>query len=1184
MLGFGPALADDLSKAREALYRGRGDQALLHLTGSSVPARVLRLQAYCELEEYTQARELLTELEKEKHGSFPPPFDFQFYLSRGQVEQAGHHDELALKNYDEAYRRAADTDQKVQAVIRRTGLWIAREQLEKAGQDFDKLRSLLPEVEDRAVVAKVLELSARLQYHSGNRTGAMVDNRAARELYSSLEHTGRAAGLRSQGLFYSALERDESYKLKSTESVINELLAVGDYPRMIEQLQRLVNLYFQLASTPEGKRILSLLERLEKTLPPGRYRSKAQRSRIGIELESDRVTAESLALLRRFTATGDREIRCLAHQSLARYHSEKGDLEGALEELRKALELATPQMKGDPDWQTAPGPVLLQMSYQEKARHNNPEALRFAHRGIELQTGPDWALWRATARYDTLMAAMASFDRRLVAQELAAGLLEIRRLPNVGSRVTTLTTLLSSLLINQSVESDVLDPAELLLGEYPESTRTLLRTVFEKHGGVDIYLAEFDLWQQQMIRKGEADFEAYPLIYKGLLLEALGRTEEAEGALRSARGFADRQGAKVGRMLSRVLLARVLLTNGNQDLAMDYLAEAAEVAESLNPLTGRFYLLVSGSAQRRYGRLEQSLLTFERAVRLNPEKGWPGHYGRALALEELGRLEEALEELEQAAELLGSSERAHSIAEVKAAQARILVTLSRTEQALGLYAEAYRSLTYSVALPRVTLEYGTLLERLGESEKAFEVYRTTLDQFTESSVRLDAEMKSLFERAVTVALQLGRQQQALHYLHLSRSAELLESVDVSRVAADDQQTRDLLEEIEALRERLTHLREESGRIADATFRDSIGQQVTTTRSEFFSKLHQLREREPDFEALVQVTGSQLAAIQELLPPDVALLEYFPAQSALYVFVVSSESFSIHQVSLSRSVLSRMSERLTSLCADPDSSSEEIEELSRTLYDALIGVAREQLVGRQSLRLIPSGVIWEIPFGVLRGADGTTLAQQYELSYLGTSELLKILGRRGRPASLTPALLVQGTDELKGTIREVRELAAELQDVTVLSDGNVNGEAFREAVKGKQLLHIASHSVVSRDTGQSFVQLGEDEFGLEEIYGLELEASSLVVLSSCRSGVGVVVPGKEVTSLATAFSVAGASAVVASRWRVDDDSTSRFFAYFYQALARGESRGDALRFSQAKMAKEKPHPYYWAAFSLLGDPR
>ena len=80
-----------------------------------------------------------------------------------------------------------------------------------------------------------------------------------------------------------------------------------------------------------------------------------------------------------------------------------------------------------------------------------------------------------------------------------------------------------------------------------------------------------------------------------------------------------------------------------------------------------------------------------------------------------------------------------------------------------------------------------------------------------------------------------------------------------------------------------------------------------------------------------------------------------------------------------------------------------------------------------------------------------------------------------------------------------------------------------------------------------------------------------------------VPGKEVTSLATAFSVAGASTVIASRWPVDDRATARFFEIFYLEILKGDSRGQALQRAQRRMAEEKPHPYYWAAFTLLGDP-
>jgi CHAT domain-containing protein len=94
----------------------------------------------------------------------------------------------------------------------------------------------------------------------------------------------------------------------------------------------------------------------------------------------------------------------------------------------------------------------------------------------------------------------------------------------------------------------------------------------------------------------------------------------------------------------------------------------------------------------------------------------------------------------------------------------------------------------------------------------------------------------------------------------------------------------------------------------------------------------------------------------------------------------------------------------------------------------------------------------------------------------------------------------------------------------------------------------------------------------------------VVLSSCRSALGESSPGREVTSLASAFNIAGASSVIASHWEVDDQVTSELFQAFYEHLGRGQSRGQALRLARRQIAAKHPHPYYWAAFSLFGNPR
>jgi len=41
-------------------------------------------------------------------------------------------------------------------------------------------------------------------------------------------------------------------------------------------------------------------------------------------------------------------------------------------------------------------------------------------------------------------------------------------------------------------------------------------------------------------------------------------------------------------------------------------------------------------------------------------------------------------------------------------------------------------------------------------------------------------------------------------------------------------------------------------------------------------------------------------------------------------------------------------------------------------------------------------------------------------------------------------------------------------------------------------------------------------------------------------------------------------------------------YFYSSLRNGERVDQALADAQAKIRSNKPHPYYWAGFVVVGD--
>ena len=108
----------------------------------------------------------------------------------------------------------------------------------------------------------------------------------------------------------------------------------------------------------------------------------------------------------------------------------------------------------------------------------------------------------------------------------------------------------------------------------------------------------------------------------------------------------------------------------------------------------------------------------------------------------------------------------------------------------------------------------------------------------------------------------------------------------------------------------------------------------------------------------------------------------------------------------------------------------------------------------------------------------------------------------------------------------------------------------------------------------------------EAVTINLKGTELVVLSACSTGQGEVRTGEGVYGLQRSLTVAGARSTLLSLWKVDDAATAAFMTSFYKRLKAGEGRSDALAAVQ-KEFKEGPipawqHPYYWAAWQLVGD--
>ncbi|MET0181042.1 MAG: CHAT domain-containing protein, partial [Novosphingobium sp.] len=199
------------------------------------------------------------------------------------------------------------------------------------------------------------------------------------------------------------------------------------------------------------------------------------------------------------------------------------------------------------------------------------------------------------------------------------------------------------------------------------------------------------------------------------------------------------------------------------------------------------------------------------------------------------------------------------------------------------------------------------------------------------------------------------------------------------------------------------------------------------------------------------------------------------------------------------------------------------------------------------------------------------------------------------APISPDELLFAKAKLNRGGSEVRTQGA-FTDTALLSDPTL--DEYR-------VLHFATHGLVTAPRPDcparpalvtSFGDQGSDGLlTFREIFDLKLDAD-LVILSACdTAGMATVAASREagvttggnyaLDGLVRAFVGAGARSVVASHWPVPDDfdATKRLIGGLLDAEA-GQPLALSLAKAQERLMDDPrtSHPFYWAAFIILGD--
>ena len=508
---------------------------------------------------------------------------------------------------------------------------------------------------------------------------------------------------------------------------------------------------------------------------------------------------------------------------------------------------------------------------------------------------------------------------------------------------------------------------------------------------------------------------------------------------------------------------------------------------------------------------------------------------------------------------------------------------------------------------------GEVFEGRGENDKALEVYKEAVKLV--ESVRATAASETSFadvkrnyrpyERIVRTLIKLNRPDEAFDYLNRAKSKKLQESLRLSSMKSGDKTMQALLDRANGLETKLNaataQLQTEQAKPEaerDKAKIENLKTVVASTQGEFRRVVEQIKSSNPNWEKFMTVNPKALKETQRSIPPGVMLVQYAPLGEQIYIFLVSKESLKIVIAPGKPEDLWKKIKTVRKQITTGESGGPLTKNLV-ALYDLLIAPIESELEPVQTIAFIPNQLLFYLPMQALakKKADGELryLIEDKQIVYLTAADVMNVVQPPDNEKS-TAGMVAFGNPtgaNLPAAEAEVKAIAQVFPSTEVLSGGEVTKVALNaEQRLNKRIVHFATHGILNATTpAESYIQLAkaatpdQEHLTVGEVWDLPFKKVTLVTLSACESALGDKEPdGGEITTLAEAFSSAGATTVLASLWSVGDESTKELMVEFYRQLAAGQSKAAALQSAEIKLLKNPKfaRPLYWAPFVLMGD--
>ncbi len=282
--------------------------------------------------------------------------------------------------------------------------------------------------------------------------------------------------------------------------------------------------------------------------------------------------------------------------------------------------------------------------------------------------------------------------------------------------------------------------------------------------------------------------------------------------------------------------------------------------------------------------------------------------------------------------------------------------------------------------------------------------------------------------------------------------------------------------------------------------------------------------------------------------------------------------------------------------------------ARQLYDWLIAPIEDELKAARvdTLMFSLDAGMRAMPLAALH--DGQQfLVEKYRLSLIPS---VALTDATYVPLQEAKVLAMGAAEFADAAVSPLPSVPVELETIARYWQGNtflnraftVGNVRARQRREGYQILHLATHVQFFPDNfRKSYIQFYDKRLSWDRLQELVWRDKpiELLVLSACETAFAdptLDISGPEL-GMAGLAAQTGAKSVLASLWLVDDGATSLLMREFYWQLSiqKETVKAEALRRAQLALLRDRlrfrrgaedadfSHPYYWAAFTLVGSP-